>query len=268
MSARQPGPQASSLVTAQVRGPVATVTLNSPGNANALSAALATQLLAALSATLADPVIRVVTLTGAGRVFCSGADLNEARAGMSGTTGLLTGILQLLWDAPKPVLCRVNGPARAGGIGLIAACDIAIAPHRATFAFPEVRIGVAPALIAVPCLRRMSSRAAAEYFLTGAPFDARRAADIGLISRAVADEELDAAVGQTEQQLLRGAPGALAAAKAVLRDVPVDTVPDGLSRMARVSAKLFAGAEAAEGMAAFAAKRDPSWVVTDDDQAS
>ena len=152
---------AASLVRTETAGAVATITLDSPANANALSTLLLTQLRAALAGALADPGIRVVVLTGAGRVFCAGADLKEALTNPAGATGLMAGVLQLLWDSSTPVICRLNGAARAGGIGLVAACDIAIAPDQATFAFSEVRIGVVPAVISVPCLRRMPSRAAA-----------------------------------------------------------------------------------------------------------
>ena len=172
----------------------------------------------------------------------------------------MTGVIELLWDSSKPVICRVNGAARAGGIGLVAACDIAVATDRASFAFSEVRIGVVPAVISVPCLRRMPSRAAAEYFLTGEVFDARRATEIGLLTTAVAAEALDAEVARYAGMLLRGAPGALAETKAVLRDVPAEGFGDGLRLMGELSGRYFGSDEAKEGMAAFAAKRDPAWV--------
>ncbi len=241
-------------------GQVATITLDSPRNRNALSAALLTQLDTALQRALGDASVRVVVLTGTGPVFCSGADLKEAAASRAAAPALLGPVLQRIWDSGKPVVCRANGPARAGGIGLIAACDIALAPLSATFAFSEVRVGAAPAVISVTCLRRMAQRAAAEYFLTGATFDARRAAEIGLVTRAVPDAELDAATAGCVRDLLRGAPGALAATKSILREVPALSLGEGLGRMAGLSAERFASDEAREGMAAFAARRDPDWV--------
>jgi methylglutaconyl-CoA hydratase len=247
------------LVRSATAGPIATVTLDSPANRNALSGALLTQLHAALAGALADTGSRVIVLTGAGSAFCSGADLKEARDRPAAAPALYPRILELIWDSPKPVICRVNGSARAGGIGLIAVCDIAVAALAASFAFTEVRIGAVPAIIAVPCLRRMPSRAAAEYFLTGATFGAARAVEIGLLTRAVADADLDAETARYAEMLLRGAPGALAATKGLLRDVPAMPVADGLARMAELSASRFASAEAREGMAAFAAKREPSW---------
>jgi methylglutaconyl-CoA hydratase len=248
------------LVRSQAAGGIATITLDSPSNANALSTTLVGQLRAALDGALFDPDVRVLVLTGTGRVFCSGADLKEALTAPGAAADLMAGAIGVLWESPKPVVCRVNGSTRAGGIGLVAACDIAIAPDTATFAFSEVRIGVAPAIISVPCLRRMPSRAAAEYFLTGEVFGAPRAAEIGLLTRAVAAKDLDTETGRYTAMLLRGAPGALAATKAVLREVPAEPVPSGLARMAELSGSLFAGDEAREGMTAYAQKREPAWV--------
>jgi len=239
---------------------VATVTLDSPANRNALSSALLTQLHAALAAALADDAVRVIVLTGAGPAFCAGADLKEARERPAAAPSMFPRVVELIWESSKPVICRINGSARAGGIGLVAACDIAIAAFPATFAFTEVRIGAAPAIIAVPCLRRMPSRAAAEYLLTGETFSAGRAQEIGLLTRAVPEAELDAQTSRYAGMLLRGAPGALAATKSILRVVPALSLADGLDSMAELSAGRFASAEAQEGMAAFADKREPSWV--------
>jgi methylglutaconyl-CoA hydratase len=250
----------NSLVRCDPAGQVATVTLDSPANRNALSAALLTQLHDTLAGALADPAVRVIVLTGAGPAFCSGADLTESRQRPAAAPASFSRILQLIWESDKPVVCRVNGSARAGGIGLIAACDIAIAPRSATFAFTEVRIGAAAAVIAVTCLRRMQPRAGYEYLLTGEAFDAERAARIGLLSCTTAEADLDAETARYVRMLLRGAPGALAATKAILREVPGLPLADGLARMAELSASRFASPEAQEGMAAFAEKRDPSWI--------
>lgn len=252
--------QDSRLVRADATDGIGTITLDSPHNANALSSRLLAELKAALEQALADPAVRVVLLTGAGKVFCSGADLKEASVTPAAAAPVMSGVVQLLWDSPKPVICRVNGAARAGGIGLVAACDIAIAVDRASFAFSEVRVGVVPAVISVPCLRRMPSRAAAEYFLTGEVFDAKRAAEIGLLTKAVPADDLDAETQQYADMLLRGAPKALAATKEVLRDGQADGFAAALTKMAELSATFFGSDEAREGMAAFAAKRDPSWV--------
>ncbi len=249
------------LVRTALAGEVATITLDSPANRNALSSGLLIELHAALAGALSDAGVRVLVLTGAGPAFCSGADLKESRTSPAVAPELFPRVLQLIWDSPKPIVCRVNGSARAGGIGLIAACDIAVAAQSATFAFSEVRIGATPAIIAVTCLRRMEPRAAAEYFLTGEAFGAQRAAEIGLLTRAVPEAELDQQTGRYAGLLLRGAPGALEATKTVLREAGTLPVADGLARMAKLSAGRFASAEAQEGMAAFAEKRDPSWAV-------
>jgi len=247
------------LVRLEAAGAVTTITLDSPATRNALSSALLGQLHEALSGALGDPLCRVVVLTGSDPAFCAGADLRESRTSPAAAPSLFPGVLQLIWDSTKPVICRVNGSARAGGIGLIAACDIAIAPQSATFAFSEVRIGATPAIIAVPCLRRMEPRAAAEYFLTGETFGAQRAADIGLLTRTVPKIQLDEETARYVDLLLRGAPGALAATKTVLREAGTLPVATGLARMAELSADRFASQECQDGLAAFAEKREPRW---------
>jgi methylglutaconyl-CoA hydratase len=251
----------SDLVRYEPAGEVTTVTLDSPASRNALSRALLTRLREALADALGDPGCRVVVLTGADPAFCSGADLKESRTSPAAAPELFPQILQLIWDSHKPVVCRVNGSARAGGIGLVAACDIAVASQSATFGFSEVRIGATPAIIAVPCLRRMEPRAAAEYFLTGETFDAQRATEIGLLTGAVPKIQLDEEVARYTDLLLRGAPGALAATKRVLREAGALPVATGLARMAELSAARFASEECRHGMAAFAEKRAPDWAV-------
>ena len=253
------GARMDDLIRCEPAGEITTVTLDSPASRNALSSTLLTQLHHALADALGDPGCRVIVLTGAGPVFSAGADLKESRTNPAAAPELFPRILQLIWDSRKPVIGRVNGSARAGGIGLIAACDIAIAPQAATFAFSEVRVGAAPAIIAVPCLRRMEPRAAAEYFLTGEAFNAQRAAEIGLLTRAVPKTGLDEETARYADLLLRGAPGALADTKRVLREVGSMPVATGLARMAELSAARFASQECRHGMAAFADKREPDW---------
>jgi len=252
------------LVHVRHRGPVAEVTLDSPHNRNALSRDLVEQLHAALALVIADDRTRVVVLTGTGPVFCSGADLKEQRAGVAPPTVGLPDILTLIYESPAPVVARVNGAARAGGLGLIAACDLTVGLAGATFGFREVRIGVAPAIIAVPCLRRMDRRAARELFLTGENFDVLRARDVGLLDRAVTDEELDLTVDGLTGQLGRGAPKALAITKRLLQDLPGPDLQEDFRRMAAVSAERFASDEAREGIAALLGKRSPAWVAPAD----
>jgi methylglutaconyl-CoA hydratase len=248
------------LVRTERRGAAAVVTLDSPRNRNALSRALVEQLHAALTAAVEDTAVRVVVLTGAGPVFCSGADLKEQAAG--GAPGLvgLPEVLTLLLEGPKPVVARVNGPARAGGLGLLASCDLAVGLRSATFGFSEVRIGVAPAVISVPCLRRMDPRAARELFLTGEPFDGERALSAGLLDRAVAEDELDSTVDDLVERLSYGGPEAVAATKRLLAEVPGPSLADDFRRMAALSAERFGSDEAREGMTAFREKRPPAWL--------
>lgn len=250
----------SALVRSERRGPAAVLTLDSPHNRNALSRALVEQLHVGLTAALGDAGVRVVVLTGAGPVFCSGADLKEQAAG--GGPGLvgLPEVLTLLLAGPKPVVARVNGPARAGGLGLLASCDLAVGLRSATFAFSEVRIGVAPAVISVPCLRRMDPRAARELFLTGDPFDGERALAAGLLDRAVADDELDSTVDGLVERLSYGGPQAVAATKRLLAEVPGASLAEDFQRMAALSAERFGSDEAREGMTAFRDKRAPAWL--------
>src|SRR6185295_13688785 len=206
------------LVHLDVAAGAATITLDSPANRNALSAQLRRELLGHLDAALADDAVRVVVLGHSGRVFCSGMDLKEARGAGAADQGVneVPAILQRIWTSPKPVVAKIGGPTRAGGVGLVAACDIAVAAEEATFAFSEVRIGVVPAVISVTVLPRLLPRAAHELFLTGETFDARRAASIGLLNSAVPADALDAEVAHYVEALRLGAPGALAATKAML----------------------------------------------------
>lgn len=251
------------LVHSTVADGVATLTLDSPPNRNALSPQLMGELAAGLRAALADPAVRVLVLSHTGRVFCSGMDLKAAaRASGAGDMPVtdFPEILTTLWTSPKPVVARIGGPARAGGIGLIAACDIAVAARSATFAFTEVRLGVVPAVISVPVLPRLAPRAAHELFLTGEVFDASRAASIGLVNSAVDDSSLDAEVERYVDMLVRGAPGALAAAKEMLRRPAAASMADDFAAMATLSASRFAGEEGREGMAAFAQKRPAAWI--------
>jgi methylglutaconyl-CoA hydratase len=252
----------SGLVHHAVAGGVATLTLDSPHNRNALSPRLMAELAAGLRAAVADETVRAVVLASADRVFCSGMDL-KATAATDGADLPVTAfpdLLTAIWSAPKPVVARVAGPARAGGIGLIAACDLAVAARSATFAFTEVRLGVVPAVISVAVLPRLAPRAAQELFLTGEVFDGDRAAAIGLVTAAVPDDDLDTELRRYLDLLVQGAPGALAATKALLRQPPTGSTAEQFAAMAELSARHFAGEEGREGVAAFAEKRRPRWV--------
>ena len=248
---------ADELVHYAVRGGIATITLDSPRNRNALSAQLRRELRDHLSSAVGDDTVRVIVLDHTGPVFCAGMDLKEAGGASSADQGVneFPAILEQILTSPKPVVAKLAGPARAGGVGIVAACDIAVAARTATFAFSEVRIGVVPAVISVTVLPRLLPRAAHELFLTGETFDATRAVAIGLLNGAVPAHQLDAEVDQRIGMLVKGAPEALALTKQLLRA----PAPD-FAAMLELSAARFASAEGQEGIRAFAEKRPPSWV--------
>ncbi|RCV50656.1 enoyl-CoA hydratase-related protein [Marinitenerispora sediminis] len=254
------------LVRARVQRGVATLTLDSPRNRNALSARLRTELAARLADAVADDDVRAVLLTGTGPAFCAGADLKEVAAEHAGapvdrSAPGMAELFSAVMDAPKPVVAKLNGPARAGGIGLVAAADIAVAPASATFAFSEVRIGVVPALISVPVALRMHDRQLARYFLTGETFDAAAAAAAGLVTVAAPDDEVDAVADGILDGLRQAAPAALARTKALLAAADHRDRAAAFAEMAEVSRAFFAGADAAEGRAAFFEKRPPRWAL-------
>jgi len=253
------------LVRYSVSRGVATLTLDSPGNRNALSAELLAGLAGGLDRALADAAVRVVVLAHTGAVFCSGMDLKAAAVADPERQPVraFPRVLQRIWDSPKPVLARVGGKARAGGIGLVAACDIAVGAESADFAFTEVRIGVVPAVISVPVLPRMLPQAAHELFLTGETFTATRAAQIGLLNAAVPDADLDAEVARYCDLLVQGAPGALAATKQLLRRPPAASMADDIAALSALSARHFTSEEGQEGIAAFREKRPPRWIPAD-----
>jgi methylglutaconyl-CoA hydratase len=250
------------LVRATTVQGVCTVVLDSPHNRNALSRELLRQLLDALAGAVADPAVRVILLTHEGPAFCSGVDLAESAAAR--TPGELPAarlgeLLAAVWSAPKPVLARVAGPARAGGLGLLAAADLAVCPIDTTFAFSEVRVGVVPAVISATVLPRLTSRVAAELLLTGEVFDGARAARIGLVTAAVPASELDATVDRYVEALLRAAPGAAAATKRLLARAAAADLETRLVELTELSVAHFGSAEAVEGMAARRERRDPAW---------
>jgi methylglutaconyl-CoA hydratase len=254
------------LVRTATAAGVTTLTLDSPANRNALSTPLMTRLLDRLGEALVDPEVRVVVISHTGPVFCSGADLKEtAAARESGRvpSEMLADVLAALWEFPKPVVARVAGPARAGGLGLIAAADLAVCTREATFAFTEVRLGVIPAVISATVLRRLAPRAAAELYLTGDVFDGVRAAEIGLVTAAVTAEGLDGAVAGYCDALVRGGPLALAGTKQLLRRTPQDPIRAELAELSSRSAGYFKSAEGVEGVTAFREKRPAAWVPGD-----
>jgi methylglutaconyl-CoA hydratase len=246
----------------EVSAGVARLTLDSPANRNALSRAMRAQLRTALTDALADNDVRVVVLDHSGRAFCSGMDLSEAAGDGAADQGVheFPGLLELIWSAPKPVLAVVRGPARAGGVGLAAACDVVVAATSATFAFSEVRIGVVPAVISAVCRPRMLPHVVHRLMLTGEVFDAATAASGGLVDLAVAEDQIDATVAAQVTALAAGAPTALAETKRLLRSGT--DLAGQFPALLELSARFFAGEEGQEGIAAFREKRPARWVPT------
>jgi enoyl-CoA hydratase len=248
---------------ADTGGPFARLTLNSPHNRNALSTALVDQLHQGLRDAVADPAVRVVVLGHTGNTFCAGADLSAASGGDSAydlaiaRAREMTALLRAIVSAPLPVIAAVDGHVRAGGFGLVGACDIAVAGPRSTFALTEARIGVAPSIISLTLLPKLSARATARYYLTGETFDAGIAAEIGLITMAA--DDVDAAVEKLVAEVGRGSPQGLAASKALTTAAVLEGFDRDAERLTEESARLFVSDEAREGMLAFLQKRPPSW---------
>ncbi|MBP5906543.1 enoyl-CoA hydratase family protein [Streptomyces sp. LBUM 1478] len=231
-----------------------TLTLDSPANRNALSAALVAELRDALDACGKDDTVRAVVLTHTGSTFCAGADLRDPP-----DPAALVALLRLLLELPKPVVARVTGHVRAGGLGLLGACDIAAAGPEATFALTEVRIGVAPAVISLTLRPRTDPRALARYYLTGERFGPAEAARIGLITDAGA--EVDDVLAPVLDGLRRASPGALAETKHLLTAKVLENFDQDAGELTRLSSRLFASADAREGMTAFLERREPGWVL-------
>ncbi|MGC1185592.1 MAG: enoyl-CoA hydratase-related protein [Candidatus Dormiibacterota bacterium] len=255
----------TSPVRSEFSGAVARLQLDSPSNRNALSNTMVAALAAEIERAQGEPQVRVIVLGHTGPAFCSGADLREQTGGVAEGrpapgVGALAPLFRLILDCPKPVVCAVGGAARAGGLGLVAACDIAIAAESATFATGEVRLGVAPAVLSVVVLPKVGRSAAARLFLTGVTVGAAEALAMGLVAHVVGEQELGAAVELVTSQLLLAHPNALAATKQILRDVPGMPRQAAFSAMAELSAQLFASPEASEGMSAFLERRPPNWV--------
>lgn len=233
---------------------VTTLTLDSPDNRNALSATLVGELADALTRCGKDSDVRAIVLTHTGNTFCAGADLREPPRPEA-----LVALLRQIVELPKPVVARVTGHVRAGGLGLLGACDIAVAGGAASFAFTEVRIGVAPAVISLPLLPRTDPRALARYYLTGERFDAAEAVRTGLLTAT--GDDVDDVLAPVLDGLRRACPQGLAATKELLTAKVLEAFDRDAADLTALSARLFSSAQAREGMTAFLERRDPPWVV-------
>lgn len=245
------------LVRSERRDGFDVAVLDSPANRNALSIQLLTEL-ADLVDSAARGDGRALLIEHTGPSFCAGVDLKErAAVGPADTrhSDLLAGLLRALWSYPRPVLCRIDGAVRGGGLGLLACADLAVCTRESTFAYSEVRVGVAPALVAGLALAKVPLSRLLPWLLTGATFDAEVAHRIGLITRI----DTDASPAVELDGLSRSAPGAVATMKAIARGLTHLDIESLIPELQRASADLFAGAEAKEGMAAFAERRPPAW---------
>jgi methylglutaconyl-CoA hydratase len=251
---------------------VLTVTLADVENRNALSAIVVNGLHDAIEQANADPAIRAVVVTNEGSTFCAGANLKE-QSGVKEQSGAAKGerpkigfeqLLGEIQKSPTPVVGKIKGHVVGGGNGLVAALDIAIAADDVKFGFTEVRLGVAPAIISVVCLPKMRHGEAMEAFLRGHRFPSTRAAELGLISRAVPADRLDAAVDEVLADLKLGGPSALGFAKRLVYEVPAMEQKEAFAWTADLSQRLFKGDEAAAGMKAFLKREKPPWATDSD----
>ncbi|WP_203181855.1 enoyl-CoA hydratase family protein [Streptomyces pratensis] len=233
---------------------ITTLTLDSPANRNALSARLVGELSGALAGCAADDSVRAVVLTHTGSTFCAGADLTAPPE-----PAAFVALMRTIVALPKPVVARVTGHVRAGGLGLLGACDISVAGPGSSYALTESRLGLAPAVISLPLLPRLDPRAAARYYLTGERFDAAEAVRIGLVS--VAGDDADKALEPVLDGLRRASPQGLAASKELVTATVLRSFDSHAEDLIARSAALFASDAAREGMTAFLERRDPAWVL-------
>jgi len=252
----------------ELTGPVATLWMNRPDRHNAFDEILIAELTAACIALDEDNDIRIVILAGRGKSFSAGADLNwMERAANNGLDDnlndarALARMLRTLAEMQKPTIARIQGAALGGGMGLAAACDIAVASTKAVFATSEVKFGIIPSAISPYVLRAIGARQASRYFQSAERIDAARAREIGLVHEVVAPEQLDTKVQEIVDALLQGGPLAQSAAKNLIRAVDGQMVNETLvEETAHRIAHLRATPEAREGIAAFLEKRSPAWI--------
>ncbi len=248
------------------RGPVARVALDRPDVRNAFDDALIEELTRAFRQAAGDSEVRVVVLSGEGPSFCAGADVawmrkagGYSRAENEADAEKMARMLRAIDACPKPVVALAHGAAIGGGVGLVAAADVAIAAEGTVFSLAEVRLGILPAVISPYVLRSIGPRNARDLFLTGDRFDAREAHRIGLVHRVVPAEELEEAGRRKVASLLASGPEAVGVAKRLIEQVAGKTPEEAMGLTVRTIAERRASAEAKEGLTAFLEKRKPSW---------
>jgi methylglutaconyl-CoA hydratase len=246
------------LVRVEQRGPVAWLLVDSPANRNALGGPVLAGLVSGLKGALASPEVRVLVLTGTGKVFSSGADLRDT-TDLAVIEQAYRDLFKGIIDAGKPVVARINGHCFGGAIGLAAVCDLSVTIDEALFGFTEVRLGRTATLASVVSLPRLRPGDAAELLLRGNRIDGSRAADLGLVNKAVPRDRLDAEVDDIVTDLLAGGPMALANTKRLIRQVPLITNAEAWDLAFQITRETAGSPEALEGAAAFREKRAPIW---------
>ncbi|WP_431971170.1 enoyl-CoA hydratase family protein [Nocardia sp. bgisy134] len=250
------------LVRYEIRDGFAVLTFDSPHNRNALSSRLVADLLRGLDDAAADPAVRGIVLAHTGNTFCAGADLSEASdadpaVAADQRTRVMIDVLRRLVEIPKPVIAQIDGNVRAGGMGIVAACDLVVAGPGSSFALTEVRIGLAPFMISLTLLPRLTPRAASRYYLTGEKFGAEAATEIGLVT--ITADDPAAEVARLIGELRKGSPQGLAEAKRLVNADILAGFDASAEELARRSASFFGTPEVHEGMLAFLQRRAPSW---------
>jgi methylglutaconyl-CoA hydratase len=256
------------LLETDARG-VATLTLNRPERHNALDGTMIAELQQAAGMLAANAGVRVVVLTGAGASFCAGGDLNWMRQQMAASrteriaqARLLAEMLNALNTLPKPLIGKAQGAAYGGGVGLLCVCDMALATDTARFGLTETRLGLIPATIGPYVVARLGEAMTRRVFMSSRLFDATEAATLGIVARAVAPEQLDAAVEAEVLPYLAAAPGAVGAAKALARRLGPRIDAAVIDASVTALADAWETGEAREGLAAFFEKRKPGWTVS------
>ncbi|MFG0642714.1 MULTISPECIES: enoyl-CoA hydratase/isomerase family protein [Delftia] len=255
-------------LTLEFQGPLATITLTQPEVRNAFSDEVIADITHAFHAVGKRSDVRAVVLAAEGPAFCAGANLNWMRRMADYSrdenredAGLLAEMLRVIYECPQPTIARVQGDVYAGGMGLVAACDMAVAAEGAGFCLSEVKIGLIPATISPYVIRAMGARAAHRYFLTGERFDAAEALRIGFVHRVVAADELDNAVDGLLKHLVSAGPAAARACKRLVIEVAEREINEQLiAATVEGIADIRASAEGKEGVQAFLQKRKPAWL--------